>query len=114
MHVMERKELTHPIFRLAFSILLLCSMAGIAFAAGMFWGAYARAETEDTGQARKNVRVIYPKKSEIDLDAMKLEGEVKNPADFYFQHRREEKFDSLVKRRKNFHPEMMRDIILSK
>lgn len=108
---MERKELSNPLFRLAFSFLVLCSMAGIAFVMGMVWGAWAQA---DTHTKTKNVRVIYPKKSEIDLDAMQLEGEVKNPADFYFQHRREEKFDSLVKRRKHFHPEMMRDIVLSK
>ncbi|MEK6579400.1 MAG: hypothetical protein AABZ55_09260, partial [Bdellovibrionota bacterium] len=91
--------------------LILCSIAGFSFVIGMFWGSLAKA---DDINKKKNIRVIYPKKSEIDLDSMQLEGEVKNPSDFYFQHRREEKFDSLVKRRKNFHPEMLRDIVLSK
>ncbi len=44
--------------------------------------------------AEKSPRVIYPKKTEL-----------------YFQRRPEEKFDSLVKPRKNFHPEMVRDIL---
>jgi hypothetical protein len=39
---------------------------------------------------------------------------VKNPGEFYFQRRPEEKFDSLVKRRPNFHREMLRDAVLSK
>jgi hypothetical protein len=39
---------------------------------------------------------------------------VRNPGEFYFQHRPEEKMDSLVKRRKNFQREMLRDAVLSK
>lgn len=57
-------------------------------------------------------RVVYPKKSEVDLEAAEIEGEVRNPGEFYFQHRREEKMDSLVKRRPNFHREMLRDSVM--
>jgi len=61
----------------------------------------------------KKVRVIYPKKTDLDFEGLKLEGELRNPGEFYFQHRPEEKFDSLVKRRANFHREMLRDVVLT-
>ncbi len=73
----------------------------------------AKAEDSEDGTPRKP-RVIYPKNSTLDFEGINLEGEVKNPGEFYFQRRPEEKFDSLVKRRKNFHREMLRDVVLSK
>ncbi|MBY0470657.1 hypothetical protein K2X30_05765 [bacterium] len=63
---------------------------------------------------KKEPRVIYPKKTDLDFEGTQIEGEVRNPGEFYFQVRPEEKFDSLVKRRKNFHREMLRDVVLSK
>lgn len=62
----------------------------------------------------KKVKVIYPKKSKVDFEGLAIEGELKNPAEFYFQHRKQDKFDSLVKRRMNFHQEMLRDVVLVK
>lgn len=59
-------------------------------------------------------RVVYPKKTDLDFEGTSIEGELRNPGEFYFQHRPEEKFDSLVKKRKNFHREMLRDAVLSK
>lgn len=56
--------------------------------------------------------VVYKKKNVVDFDDMLLEGEVKNPSEFYFVHRPEEKFGSLVKKRKNFHKEMLRDTVM--
>jgi len=74
-----------------------------------------KAEAEPRkGSDEKSPRVIYPKKTDLDLEGTQIEGEVRNPVEFYFQHRPEEKFDSLVKRRKNFHREMLRDAVLSK
>ena len=61
--------------------------------------------------ADKSPRVIYPKKTELDFEGAAIEGEIRNPGELYFQRRPEEKFDSLVKPRKNFHPEMVRDIL---
>lgn len=61
--------------------------------------------------AEKAPRVIYPKKTELDFEGAAIEGEIRNPGELYFQRRPEEKFDSLVKPRKNFHPEMVRDIL---
>ena len=63
---------------------------------------------------KKQPRVVYPKKTDLDFEGAKIEGEIRNPGEFYFQRRPEEKFDSLVKRRKNFHREMLRDVVLSK
>ena len=59
-------------------------------------------------------RIVYPKKTELDFEGVRIEGELRNPGEFYFQYRPEEKFDSLVKRRKNFHREMLRDVVLTK
>ncbi|MEW6056972.1 MAG: hypothetical protein AB1540_10190 [Bdellovibrionota bacterium] len=56
--------------------------------------------------------VAYKKRSAVDLDDTLLEGEVRNPSEFYFVHRPEEKFGSLVKKRKNFHKEMLRDTVM--
>lgn len=69
----------------------------------------ARAESQNGGQ-----RVVYPKKSSIDFEGLRIEGEVRNPGEFYFQRKPEEKFDSLVKRRKDFHREMLRDVVMSR
>lgn len=75
---------------------------------------FTQAFAADTIPNVKKPRVIYPKKTELDFEGVRIEGEIKNPGEFYFQHRPEEKFDSLVKRRKNFHEQMLRDAVLSK
>ena len=59
-------------------------------------------------------RVIYPKKSVLDFEGLQIQGELRTPGEFYFQRKPEEKFDSLVKRRKNFHREMLRDVVMSR
>lgn len=69
-----------------------------------------RAQAEEPSEQR----VVYPKKSSIDFEGLRIEGEVRNPGEFYFQRKPEEKFDSLVKRRKNFHREMLRDVVMSR
>ena len=69
---------------------------------------------ETLAAERAKPKVVYPKKTELDFEGAQIEGEMRNPGEFYFQHRSEEKFDSLVKRRKNFHREMLRDAVLSK
>jgi hypothetical protein len=66
------------------------------------------------GMAEKKPKVVYPDKTKLDFDGAQIEGEIRNPGEFYFQHKPEEKFDSLVKRRKNFHREILRDVVLSK
>ena len=63
---------------------------------------------------KKECAPFIQKKTDLDFEATQIEGEIRNPGEFYFQHRPEEKFDSLVKRRKNFHREMLRDVVLSK
>lgn len=82
-----------------------------AFALGLFYGTHAHA---DEPKATSKSRTVYPKRTDLDFEGMAIEGEVKNPGEFYFQHRGEEKFDSLVQRRKNFHRQMLRDAVLSK
>ncbi len=76
-------------------------------------GVLAQANALAAPKASKT-RVVYPKESRVDFDGLTLEGEVKNPGEFYFQRRPEEKFDSLVQRRKNFHREMLRDVVIAR
>lgn len=59
----------------------------------------------------ENVRVIYPKHTDLDFEGTDVDGELKRPAELYFQHRPSEKFDSLLKRRREFHRAMLRDVM---
>ncbi|MCM2321711.1 MAG: hypothetical protein NDJ90_00435 [Oligoflexia bacterium] len=100
------------IYQVAFFVLILSAIGGLSFAAGLAFGSGAEA-AERTGNNRKP-KVVYPEKTELDFEGLQIEGEIRNPGEFYFQHRKEEKFDSLVKRRPNFHREMLRDAVLLK
>lgn len=62
----------------------------------------------------KKPRVVYPERTKLDFEGLSIQGELKNPGEFYFQKKEEEKFDFLVKRRMNFHKEMLRDVIYGK
>ncbi|MCM0606131.1 MAG: hypothetical protein KA715_08580 [Xanthomonadaceae bacterium] len=90
-------------------LILVLAMSSVVF---------AQDEDKNVGyktDAKGNkVKVVYPKKSKVDFEGLAIEGELKNPAEFYFQHRKQDKFDSLVKRRMNFHQEMLRDVVLVK
>jgi hypothetical protein len=70
-------------------------------------------ELDSEMQNSEEVKRVYPKKTQLDFEGTQIEGEVNNSSGFYFQHRPEEKFNSFVQRRKNFHREMMRDVVLS-
>jgi hypothetical protein len=58
-----------------------------------------------------DVRIVYPKHTDLDFEGTDVDGELKRPAELYFQHRPSEKFDSLLKRRKEFHRAMLRDVM---
>ncbi len=103
------------------SALLLTGIGVIALLAGLAWSNRAHAAQQggkDTGSEsqtkKKAPKVVYPTKTELDFEGAQIEGELRNPGEFYFQHRHEEKFDSLVKPRTQFHREMLRDAMLSK
>ena len=106
---MEKRKINET-YRTLFFLLIIMTIGSLAFAAGLAWSTRASA-AEAEG---KKPKVIYPKSSEVDFEGQKIEGEIRNPGEFYFQRRPEEKFDSLVKPRKNFHREMLRDAVLSK
>lgn len=110
---MARVELKNPSRRYqgSFTLLLLIGIAAFAFVFGLMVSSKAHAKSK---KSKNPPRVIYPKKTELDYTGLNLEGELKNPAELYFQVRPQEKFDSLVKRRKNFHREMLRDVVMSK
>jgi hypothetical protein len=96
-------------YRATLFVMLMTAIGGLAFAAGVMWSTQARADDK-----KPQPRVVYPEKSNLNFEGTSIEGEIRNPGEFYFQHRNEEKFDSLVKRRKNFHREMLRDAVSSK
>lgn len=70
--------------------------------------------TSDAVERKKNVRVVYPKETKLNFDGMKIRGELRSPGEFYFQHREPQKFNSLIKTRKNFHQEMLRDAVFTR
>lgn len=89
----------------------------VFFASLLFYGGLGNLAVyaENTSSVpQKKPKVIYPEKTKLDFEGAQIEGEVTNPSEFYFQHKPEDKFDSLIKRRKNFHKELLRDVVLSK
>ncbi len=56
--------------------------------------------------------VIYKSRNKVDFDDSLIEGEVKNPNEFYFTVRPTNPSKNLVERRKNFHKEMLRDSVM--
>lgn len=94
---------------LSFRALILGTIGVIFFGAGLFYSMHAQAAEPRRGKPR----VVYSKK-EIDFEGLAITGELRNPGEFYFQRKTDEKFDSLVKRRKNFHREMLRDVVMAK
>ena len=90
--------------------LFIIILGGISFLIGMAWSSSVAAAERPRGQPK----VVYRDKTQLDFEGAQIEGELRNPSEFYFQRKSEEKFDSLVKRRKNFRREMLRDVVLSK
>mgnify|MGYP003705648419 CR=1 FL=1 len=107
-------ELSAPrartLFRLGFVAMLLNVIASLAFVAGIFWGRSSRAEPP-AAPAKSAPRVIYPEKTELDFEGARIEGEIRNPGELYFQRRQEEKFGSLVQPRRNFRRAILRDLM---
>lgn len=95
---------------LSFRALILGTIGVLSFGAGLFYSMHAQAAEGRGGKPR----VVYAKKSEVDFEGLAITGELRNPGEFYFQRKTDEKFDSLVKRRKNFHREMLRDVVMAK
>ena len=109
---MEDQELGSA-YRWAGVVMILGLVAGISLSAGILWSSTAKA-AESKNQPSKKVKVIYQRKTQLDFEGAAIEGELKKPNEFYFQHKPQDQFDSLVQRRKNFHQEMLRDVVLSK
>lgn len=95
------------------SVLVLSALL-IGDGGGFAFGAQQGVQQGGSQQQSGGKKVIYPKKTELSFEGTDIQGELRNPGEFYFQRREEEKFDSLVKRRKNFHRELLRDAVLSK
>ena len=102
----------------SFRAMILGTIAVVSFGAGLLYAMNASAAPPPARSARRSTakkpRVVYPKKQTVDFEGLSITGELRNPGDFYFQRKTEEKFDSLVKPRKNFQREMLRDVVMAK
>jgi hypothetical protein len=99
-----------------FRALILGTIAVIFFGAGLFYAMHAHG-AERTGPRKKIQQpktMVVRGKQEVDFEGLAITGELRNPGEFYFQRKTDEKFDTLVKRRKNFHREMLRDVVMAK
>lgn len=67
-------------------------------------------QAEETKEVKK--KIIYKQRTSLDFDDAVIEGEMSNLDSFYYVHRDQEKFDSLVKKKKNFHKEQLRDNLM--
>ena len=92
-----------------YKTLVLGTIAVVFFGAGLFYSMNSHADDSSA-----KIKKVHPKKTEVDFEGMAITGQLKNPGEFYFQRKQEEKFDSLVKRRKNFQKEMLRDVVMTK
>src|SRR5262245_37549285 len=82
---------------------------------GETWAAPKVKSSKKTTKVKEGDRtVLYPKETYMDFEGLELRGTLNHPSDFYFQVRKPEKFDSLVKRRPDFHREMLRDVVMSR
>ncbi len=106
MKSVAKKEETGALIRHMVFMGIIAVIGGLAFMAGIAFSLQQADAAEP--------RVVYPKKTELDFSGLSIDGQVQNPGEFYFKRREQEKFDSLVKRRANFHREMLRDAVLSK
>ncbi len=104
-------ERVKPIYRVAFFVFILTAVAALFFALGLLFSQPSLAQGRG-GKSGK--RVVYPKKTNLEFEGINIEGVINNPAEFYFKHRKPERFKSLVDVRKNFHREMLRDVVMSK
>lgn len=95
----------------SFRAMVLGTIGVISFGTGLFYAMHAEAAEPHPG---KKPKVVYQSKSSVDFEGLAITGELRNPGEFYFQRKTDEKFDSLVKRRKNFHREMLRDVVMAK
>lgn len=97
----------------SFRALILGMIGLVSFGAGLLYSMNVSAAERQT-RKKSPPKVVYQKRQEVDFEGLAITGELRNPGDFYFQRKTDEKFDSLVKRRKNFHREMLRDVVMAK
>lgn len=102
-------EEARVLYRAGLAAMILNVVASMALVAGIFWSRPSEAVEKKT--SRREPRIIYPKKTELDFEGLGIEGEVRNPGELYFQRRQEEKFGSLVQPRTNFRRMILRDLM---
>ena len=86
----------------------LTMMMSLGVITSMMLAVSAWVFAKDGGEARSG------KKTQLDFEGASIEGEIRNPGEFYFQRKSEEKMSSLVKRRTHFHRQLLRDVVQSK
>lgn len=91
-----------------FVIGMMIAIGVVSFSCGIFMTLKSHADETP----RSAPRIIYPKRTELDFEGIKIQGELRNPGEFFFRTKKDEEFSAMIGRRKNFHKEMLRDVML--
>jgi hypothetical protein len=78
--------------------------------AGLVLLAPARADAEEKQVVREADRTVFKKKTVIDFNDVTVEGELTKPEGSYVLNRNKTRFNSLIKLRDNFQPELQKSV----
>jgi hypothetical protein len=91
-------------------------LASVAVVMGL-WVAPTAALAQEQSQSRDTVKIIqeedrtvFRKKTVIDFTDVAVEGELTKPEGSYVLHRKKSDFQSLIKVRENFDPELQKSV----
>ncbi len=79
-----------------------------AVAVVALWAGPAVAEETEVKVIQEEDRTVYRKKTVIDFTDVAVEGELTKPEGSYVLHRKKTDFQSLIKVRENFDPELQK------
>ncbi len=88
-------------------------LASVAVVMGLWVAPAAMAQEQSKGTVKviqEEDRTVYPKKTVIDFTDVAVEGELTKPEGSYVLHRKKTDFQSLIKVRENFDPELQKSV----
>jgi hypothetical protein len=88
-------------------------LASAVVAAAALWTGPALAQGEDKTEVKiiqEEDRTVYRKKTVIDFTDVTVEGELTKPEGSYLLNRKKTDFQSLIKVRDNFNPELQKSV----
>ncbi|HZI15866.1 MAG TPA: hypothetical protein VE153_36200 [Myxococcus sp.] len=86
-------------------------LASVAVVMGLWVAPAAMAQEKDSVKViQEEDRTVYRKKTVIDFTDVAVEGELTKPEGSYVLHRKKTDFQSLIKVRENFDPELQKSV----